>query len=102
MDDDTRIARTVGWRGAFTVGAAQSIALIPGFSRSGAAMGGSFFKSAKLSVESLCRWESGQTAPVSSRARRRRCSISTPLAPSLIPLFITRMPFRLRPTLPHS
>jgi len=39
-DDDERIARTVGWRQSFTVGAAQSIALIPGFSRSGAAMGG--------------------------------------------------------------
>jgi undecaprenyl-diphosphatase len=39
-DDDARIARKVGWWSAFTVGAAQSIALIPGFSRSGAAMGG--------------------------------------------------------------
>jgi undecaprenyl-diphosphatase len=41
VDDDARIARTVGWRGAFFVGAAQAIALIPGFSRSGATMGGS-------------------------------------------------------------
>ena len=39
-DDDTRIARRVTWRGAFLVGAAQSLALIPGFSRSGATMGG--------------------------------------------------------------
>jgi undecaprenyl-diphosphatase len=39
-DDDERIARTVGWGQAGTVGAAQSIALIPGFSRSGAAMSG--------------------------------------------------------------
>ena len=39
-DDDARIARTVGWSGAFAVGAAQAIALIPGFSRSGATMGG--------------------------------------------------------------
>ena len=39
-DDDERIARTVGWWQGFTVGAAQAIALIPGFSRSGAAMGG--------------------------------------------------------------
>ena len=39
-DDDTRIARTVGWWQGFTVGAAQAIALIPGFSRSGASMGG--------------------------------------------------------------
>jgi undecaprenyl-diphosphatase len=39
-EDDTRIARKVGWWQAFTVGAAQAIALIPGFSRSGASMGG--------------------------------------------------------------
>ncbi len=39
-DDDTRIARKVGWWQTFTVGAAQAIALIPGFSRSGASMGG--------------------------------------------------------------
>jgi undecaprenyl-diphosphatase len=39
-DDDARIARTVGWRDAVLVGAAQAIALIPGFSRSGATMGG--------------------------------------------------------------
>jgi undecaprenyl-diphosphatase len=39
-DDDARIARTVGWRNAFAVGAAQAIALIPGFSRSGASMAG--------------------------------------------------------------
>ena len=39
-DDDERIARTVSWGEAGAVGAAQSIALIPGFSRSGAAMGG--------------------------------------------------------------
>jgi undecaprenyl-diphosphatase len=40
-DDDTRIARQVGFPQAFLVGAAQALALIPGFSRSGAAMGGS-------------------------------------------------------------
>ena len=39
-DDDTRIAKQVGWPSAFVIGAAQAIALIPGFSRSGAAMGG--------------------------------------------------------------
>jgi undecaprenyl-diphosphatase len=39
-DDDERIAETVGWGQAATVGGAQAIALIPGFSRSGAAMGG--------------------------------------------------------------
>jgi undecaprenyl-diphosphatase len=41
QDDDARIARQVGWGGAFAVGAAQALALIPGFSRSGATMGGS-------------------------------------------------------------
>ena len=39
-DDDVRIARRVSFRSAFLVGAVQSLALIPGFSRSGAAMGG--------------------------------------------------------------
>ncbi len=40
-DDDARIAHQVGWGGAFGVGAAQALALVPGFSRSGATMGGS-------------------------------------------------------------
>jgi undecaprenyl-diphosphatase len=39
-DDDVRIARQVSWRDATLIGAAQAIALIPGFSRSGATMGG--------------------------------------------------------------
>ncbi len=39
-DDDARIATQVGWPQAFTVGAAQALALIPGFSRAGATMGG--------------------------------------------------------------
>jgi undecaprenyl-diphosphatase len=39
-DPDERIAERVGWREAFGVGAAQALALIPGFSRSGATMGG--------------------------------------------------------------
>ncbi len=39
-DDDERIAKTMGWGQGFMVGAVQSIALIPGFSRSGASMGG--------------------------------------------------------------
>jgi undecaprenyl-diphosphatase len=40
VEDDARIARQVGWPQAFIVGAAQTLALIPGFSRSGATMGG--------------------------------------------------------------
>ncbi len=40
VEDDVRIARTVSWPAAFFVGAMQAIALIPGFSRSGAAMTG--------------------------------------------------------------
>jgi undecaprenyl-diphosphatase len=39
-DDDKRIARQMSFPQSFVVGAAQAIALIPGFSRSGAAMGG--------------------------------------------------------------
>jgi len=39
-DPDQRIVKRVGWKEATGVGAAQAIALIPGFSRSGASMGG--------------------------------------------------------------
>jgi len=39
-DDDARIAKQLGFGGAFGIGAAQALALIPGFSRSGATMGG--------------------------------------------------------------
>jgi undecaprenyl-diphosphatase len=42
-DDDVRIARQVSFRDAFAVGTAQALALIPGFSRSGATMGGGLF-----------------------------------------------------------
>jgi undecaprenyl-diphosphatase len=37
---DTRIAGSVSWLGALAVGAAQAVALVPGFSRSGATMAG--------------------------------------------------------------
>jgi undecaprenyl-diphosphatase len=43
VDDDTRVARQVGWSQAVGVGATQSLGLIPGFSRSGAAMSGGLF-----------------------------------------------------------
>jgi undecaprenyl-diphosphatase len=39
-EDDARIAGTVSWRAAFFVGAAQTLGLVPGFSRSGAAITG--------------------------------------------------------------
>ena len=39
-DDDTRIAKQLSWGQSFGIGAAQALALIPGFSRSGATMGG--------------------------------------------------------------
>jgi undecaprenyl-diphosphatase len=39
-DDDTRIAKQVGWWQAVGVGSAQALALIPGISRSGVTMGG--------------------------------------------------------------
>ena len=37
---DQRVAKQVGWPQSFVIGAAQALALIPGFSRSGATMGG--------------------------------------------------------------
>jgi undecaprenyl-diphosphatase len=39
-DDDARIARELSWGNAIGIGSAQALALIPGFSRSGMAMGG--------------------------------------------------------------
>jgi undecaprenyl-diphosphatase len=39
-DPDARISERVGWKEATGIGAAQSVALIPGLSRSGATMGG--------------------------------------------------------------
>jgi undecaprenyl-diphosphatase len=39
-DDDSRVARKIGFPQAALIGAAQALALIPGFSRSGATMGG--------------------------------------------------------------
>ena len=39
-DDDARLAKQVRFPHAFGIGAAQALALIPGFSRSGATMGG--------------------------------------------------------------
>lgn len=39
-DHDATIARRLGFRAALGIGAAQAIALVPGFSRSGASMGG--------------------------------------------------------------
>ena len=38
VDDDVRIAKRLGFGEAFGIGAAQALALIPGFSRSGATM----------------------------------------------------------------
>jgi len=40
VDDDARIAKQLRFDKAFGIGAAQALALIPGFSRSGATMGG--------------------------------------------------------------
>ncbi len=40
VDDDVRIAKRLGFGEAFGIGAAQALALIPGFSRSGATMAG--------------------------------------------------------------
>ena len=39
-DNDARLAKQVGFPHAFGIGAVQALALIPGFSRSGATMGG--------------------------------------------------------------
>ena len=53
-DDDTRIARQVGWRHATLIGAVQALALVPGISRSGVTMGGGLL--AGLSNEDAARY----------------------------------------------
>jgi undecaprenyl-diphosphatase len=53
-DADARVARTIGFREALGVGAAQALALVPGFSRSGATMGGGLL--AGLSNEDAARF----------------------------------------------
>jgi undecaprenyl-diphosphatase len=53
-DPDERIVQRVGWKESVGVGAAQALALIPGFSRSGATMGGGLL--AGLSNEDAARF----------------------------------------------
>ncbi|MES1248547.1 MAG: undecaprenyl-diphosphate phosphatase [Actinomycetota bacterium] len=43
-DDDVRIAKQLSFRDAAVIGTVQSLALIPGFSRSGASIGGSLLR----------------------------------------------------------
>ena len=53
-DPDQRIVERVGWKEAVGVGTAQALALIPGFSRSGATMGGGLLSG--LSNEDAARF----------------------------------------------
>jgi undecaprenyl-diphosphatase len=53
-DADARVAETISFRSALGVGAAQALALIPGFSRSGATMAGGLI--AGLSNEDAARF----------------------------------------------
>jgi undecaprenyl-diphosphatase len=59
---DRRIASTLSWRSALGVGAAQAVALIPGFSRSGASMGGGLV--AGLSNEDAARFSFLLATPI--------------------------------------
>jgi undecaprenyl-diphosphatase len=61
-DGDARIATEVSWREGFAVGAAQAIALIPGFSRSGATMAGGLL--AGLSNEDAARFSFLLATPI--------------------------------------
>ena len=60
-DSDARIAK-LSWREAIAVGTAQAIALIPGFSRSGAAMGGGLLVG--LSNEDAARYSFLLATPI--------------------------------------
>ncbi len=61
-DPDARIAKRVGWVEALGVGTAQALALIPGFSRSGASMGGGLL--AGLSNEDAARYSFLLATPI--------------------------------------
>ena len=61
-DSEGRIAKTAGYREAVGIGAAQAIALIPGFSRSGATMGGGLL--AGLSNEDAARFSFLLATPI--------------------------------------
>lgn len=61
-DPDARLAGALSWTAAFGVGAAQALALIPGISRSGAAMGGGL--RAGLSNEDAARFAFLLATPV--------------------------------------
>jgi undecaprenyl-diphosphatase len=61
-DADVVIARRIGWRESLGIGAAQAIALIPGFSRSGASMGGGLL--AGLSNEHAARFSFLLATPI--------------------------------------
>ena len=59
---DERIAGRVSWRGALGVGSAQAIALLPGFSRSGATMSGGLLVG--LSNEDAARYSFLLATPI--------------------------------------
>ena len=61
-DPDARIARRLDWREALGVGTAQSLALVPGISRSGATMGGGLL--AGLSNEDAARYSFLLATPI--------------------------------------
>jgi undecaprenyl-diphosphatase len=61
-DADTRIAGETSWAASFGIGAAQALALIPGFSRSGASMGGGLL--AGLSNEDAARFSFLLATPI--------------------------------------
>ena len=62
VGSDARIAGEVGWLGAVGIGAAQALALIPGFSRSGASMAGGLLDG--LSNEDAARFSFLLATPV--------------------------------------
>jgi undecaprenyl-diphosphatase len=62
VEADRRIVRRVGWRGGFTLGASQILALLPGISRDGTVMVAGMFRG--LSRQDAARFSFLLSAPV--------------------------------------
>ncbi len=102
-DDDTRIARQVTWRDTVLVGTAQAIALIPGFSRAGATMGGGLLVG--LSNKDAARFAFLLATPIIGAAALLKAARSLRPQPGTVcarPAHVAALPPRRRRCVPRG